>query len=155
MIRSLIRMEEEVIGEHTFTAEDIIAFAGRYDPQPFHTDAEAAKQTVFGGLCASGWHTVALWMRFNVLSLQAEAEEARKLGKPVLEWGPSPGIRNLVWHRPAFAGDTFTYRRKVEGIRAASNLPGWTILTITGGASNQHGLDALSFSSGVLCRLPD
>ena len=55
-----------VTGSLLFTAEDIIAFAKKYDPQPFHTDPEAAKNFVFGGLCASGWHTCAGWMKMFI-----------------------------------------------------------------------------------------
>src|ERR1700712_4644683 len=53
-------------GEITVTAEEIVAFASRYDPQPFHTDPEAAKNSFFGGLAASGWHTAALTMSLVV-----------------------------------------------------------------------------------------
>ncbi len=51
------------IGRHTFTAEDIKAFAARFDPQPFHVDEAAAARSHFGRLCASGWHTACVWMR--------------------------------------------------------------------------------------------
>ena len=52
-----------ITGTMTFAAEDIVRFARKYDPQPFHTDPEAARHSVFGGLCASGWHTCAGWMK--------------------------------------------------------------------------------------------
>ena len=51
---------------HTLTAEEIVAFARQYDPQPFHTDHEAARETLFGGLAASGWHTAAISMKLLV-----------------------------------------------------------------------------------------
>ena len=50
------------LGSHTFTAEEIVAFAKRWDPQPFHVDAEKAKHTLFGSLCASGWHSACMWI---------------------------------------------------------------------------------------------
>lgn len=53
------------LGAHSFQAGEIKAFAAKFDPQPFHMDEDAARNSVFGGLCASGWHTASMWMRFN------------------------------------------------------------------------------------------
>ncbi len=61
------------LGSHTFDAEGIKAFARKYDPQPFHTDEEAAKKSVFGGLCASGWQTAATWMKRNLATPRQDA----------------------------------------------------------------------------------
>ncbi len=63
--------QDLVIGSYTFTTEEIVDFARKYDPQPFHLDSEAAKNSVFGGLCASGWHTTAVFMKLNVMSIVA------------------------------------------------------------------------------------
>ena len=84
------------------TAEEIIGFARRYDPQPFHVDAEAGRASIFGGLCASGWHTTAMMMRMwvdNFLSPEAS------LG--------SPGIDELRWLKPVFPGDRLRCRVEV------------------------------------------
>ena len=54
------------LGSHTFSAGEIRRFAGKYDPQPFHLDEDAAAKSVFGGLCASGWHTASMWMKLNI-----------------------------------------------------------------------------------------
>ena len=54
------------MGRHTFTEAEIIDFARQFDPQPFHTDPQAAKQSFFGGLVASGWHTCSVGMRLSV-----------------------------------------------------------------------------------------
>ncbi len=70
------------LGSITPTAEEIIAFATQFDPQPFHLDAEAAKDSVFGGLCASGWHTCAMAMRLMVTNFLCEASSQ---GSPGLE----------------------------------------------------------------------
>ena len=64
---AFFRIGETVeLGSHTFTPDAIKAFARKYDPQPFHVDEEAAKKSVLGGLCASGWHTASVWMKRNV-----------------------------------------------------------------------------------------
>ena len=69
------------IGRHTFTEEEIIEFARQFDPQPFHTDPEAAKDTFFGGLIASGWHTCAIAMRLMVQHYIGRSASARKGAK--------------------------------------------------------------------------
>lgn len=56
------------LGSHTFEADEIKRFAQKYDPQPFHLDEAAAEKSVFGKLCASGWHTCAMWMRHNLMT---------------------------------------------------------------------------------------
>ncbi|TJV67306.1 MAG: dehydratase, partial [Mesorhizobium sp.] len=72
------------LGSHRFEPEAIKAFARKYDPQIFHLDEEAAKNSVFGGLCASGWHTAATWMKLN-LETGVEAEGISWAGA-----GPAP-----------------------------------------------------------------
>ena len=101
--------ERTVIGSHTFTAVAIKAFAARFDPQPFHLDEAAAARSHFGALCASGWHTAAVWMRLIVDHRRAESEARRARGEPVARTGVSPGFRDLKWPRPVYAGDTITY----------------------------------------------
>jgi acyl dehydratase len=77
------------LGTITPTAEEIVAFATQFDPQPFHLDEEAAKQSVFGGLCASGWHTCSMAMRLMVTNFLLESSSQ---GSPGLETssGSSP-----------------------------------------------------------------
>jgi acyl dehydratase len=90
--------ERHVLGSHAVTEEEILAYARRYDPQPFHVDPEAAKRSIFGGLIASGWHTCALLMRLSV-------EEQQRTGAAGIG---SPGIDSCRWLKPVRAGDTLT-----------------------------------------------
>lgn len=104
------------LGSHTFTKEDIIAFAEIYDPQPFHLDEDAARQTHFGGLVASGWHTASVWMKLMIETRRdAPQEEVPPApdGRPAPKGGPSPGFLNLKWLKPVRAGDTISYRTTV------------------------------------------
>src|SRR5688500_18506664 len=94
--------EPIVFGSHTFAADEIKAFAQRLDPQRFHLDEEEAKRSHFGALCASGWHTMAVWMRMMVQHTQSKAAELAARGEPVPELGPSPGFRELRWLKPVF-----------------------------------------------------
>jgi acyl dehydratase len=90
------------LGSRTITRDSILAFAREYDPQPFHTDEEAAKETIYGGLIASGWQTGALLMR---LFWDGLLHECASLG--------SPGIDELRWVKPVRPGDTLSLRYTV------------------------------------------
>lgn len=147
--------ERMVLGTHHFHADDIIAFARKFDPQPFHLDPEAAADSLFGGLCASGWHTVAVWMKLNVAAIDRSHANAASNNLPVPEYGPSPGIRNLRWIKPVFAGSTITYSRTVSGIRALPARQGWSLLETAGDAWNEKDEPVMSFTSAVLLKLPE
>ena len=99
-------------GDAEMTAEAIIEFARQFDPQPFHIDPEAAKTSLFGGLCASGWHTASVMMRLwvdNYLSSEAS------LG--------SPGVDEVRWHRPVFPGDRLSCRVEVLSATPSRSKP--------------------------------
>src|SRR5215211_2365144 len=87
------------IGSKRFSAEEIIAFARAYDPQPMHTDPATARESVYGGLIASGWHTAAAYMRLLVDAIMGEAAS---IG--------SPGIDHLRWLKPVRPDDTLSGR---------------------------------------------
>jgi acyl dehydratase len=135
------------IGSHRFTAEEIKAFAERYDPQPFHLDEDAAARSHFGGLVASGWHTAAMWMRLAVDRRKRDAEAARARGEPVAALGPSPGFRELKWLLPVRAGDTITYATEVVDKRVSASRPGWGLMYVLNTGTNQDGKLVLSFLS--------
>src|ERR1700758_4870204 len=88
--------ERTELGSHTFTAEEIKAFAHKFDPQRFHVDEAAAAASHFGGLCASGWHTTAVYMRLFVDFERREAQAARARGETPARDGPAPGIRTCA-----------------------------------------------------------
>ena len=96
----------------TVTEADIIGFAERYDPQFFHTDPAAAKRSMFGGLIASGWHTVAMVMR---MMCDSYLLDSASLG--------SPGVDNVKWLKPVRPGDTIRAMRTVLEARASKSKP--------------------------------
>jgi len=100
----------------TVAGEDIIAFARAFDPQPFHTDAAAAKDSIFKGLAGSGWHTAALTMR-----LMAQG------GLPLAGGIIGNGIDELRWPRPMRPGDTLRVESEVVELRPSVSRPshGW------------------------------
>jgi len=142
------------IGQYRFTAEAITRFARAYDPQTFHLDEEAAKHTLLGGLCASGWHTAAIWMRKQRDFMAIEIARRSREGLAVPEFGPSPGFVNLKWPRPVMANDTVTYFNSTLECRASKSRPGWYILSGRQSAKNQHDQPVLSFESSVLVKYP-
>lgn len=143
------------LGRHTFTAGDIKAFAARFDPQPFHVDEAAAARSHFGRLCASGWHTVCVWMRLLIELRRREDEECRARGQPVGRLGPSPGFRDLQWLKPVYVGDTISYATEVVEARPLNSRPGWGIVFVRNTGVNQHGEPVMSFISSVFVECRD
>src|SRR6056297_74077 len=124
----LVIGEEAALGSYVFTADNIISFARKFDPQPFHLDEAAARESAFGGLCASGWHTAAAWMKCMVGHRERGREAALRAGLPVPELGPSPGFTDLVWRRPVYAGDVIRYRSRITDRRPSRSRPGWGLV---------------------------
>ena len=120
--------ERAELGRHTFTEEEIVDFARRYDPQPFHIDAEKAQHGPFGGLIASGWQTCAVGMR---LMVEGYISQTVSLG--------SPGIDNIRWLKPVRPGDTIAYRRIVLESRASTTRKGVGLVKHRWEAVNQRG----------------
>jgi len=135
------------LGRHTFSADDIKAFARRFDPQAFHLDEAAAARSHFGALCASGWHTASVWMRLMVDYQRREDAALRARGEPVATLGPSPGFRELKWLKPVYVGDTISYATEVLETRTSNSRPEWGIMTIRNTGVNQKGEPVISFVS--------
>ncbi len=122
---------------------EIIEFARRYDPQPFHIDPEAAKDSIYGGLIASGWHTASLMMRVLV---DHYLSHVASLG--------SPGVDELRWLKPVRPGDELTVRVTVLETRRSRSKPDRGIVRSFVEVLNQKGevvmsLKAVNF---LLCR---
>jgi acyl dehydratase len=101
------------LGSVTADREEMVEFARRYDPQPFHVDEEAARASVLGGLCASGWFTVCLWMRVFVDQVLSKSTSQG-----------SPGGAGFTWPRPMFPGDIVQARAEVVAARESGSRPG-------------------------------
>lgn len=128
----------------TVSEEEIIAFARDYDPQPFHLDKEAAKQSLFGGLCASGWHTAGLMMRMLVDHM---------IGK-YASMG-SPGVDQLRWVKPVFPGDTLHLRGEILDVRPSQSKPDRGVIISRYEMRNQKGDVVLTMQAkGMYGRRP-
>jgi len=136
--------ERSEMGRHTFGADEIVTFARQFDPQPFHTDPQAARESAFGGLIASGWHTCAVGMRLMV---------DQYIGRTV-SLG-SPGIEDIRWLKPVRAGDTLTYSRIVTESRASTSRAGVGLVKHRWEAVNQAGETVLTMEGwGMYGRRP-
>jgi acyl dehydratase len=101
--------------------DEMLAFNRRFDPQPFHVDAEAAASSLFGGLCASGWFTASLWMRCYVDGLLSRS----------LSLG-SPGGDEIAWPAPVFPGDTLVAAMEILSARPSASRPQLGLITLLG-----------------------
>ncbi len=101
------------LGSHVFGRDEIIDFARKFDPQPFHLDEESARDGLFGGLAASGWHTSAIGLRLMIDYRQREAALISLRGERPARYGPSPGFEALKWLKPVLVDDTLTYSARV------------------------------------------
>ena len=124
------------LGSKVVSEDEIVAFARQFDPQPFHLDPEAAKESVFGGLIASGWHTGAMWMRLYVDSLLAGGSGQG-----------SSGIEELRWLAPVRPGDTLSGRLVVLEVTASESHPDRGTIRIRGEMVNQDGVTVMSMVS--------
>jgi acyl dehydratase len=135
----IVESDSFALGSHTFTAEEIIRFGRLYDPQYFHVDPEAAVHSPFGGLVASGWHTVSVGHRKMVDALFAEEDAIRARGETPGVSGPSPGVNTMEFRTPVRPGDTVTYELAVTGKRLSNSIPGWGLLFNEIKGTNQRG----------------
>ena len=123
------------LGSRTVTEDEMVDFARQWDPQPFHVDPEAAKESVFGGLVASGRQTGAIWMRMYVDAMLGSAARG------------SPGIEELRWLAPVRPGDTLTGRLTVlEATPSATKADRGTI-RIRAEMVNQDGVTVMAMTS--------
>ena len=120
--------EVHQIGEKRLDKDEMIAFAKQFDPQPFHIDEDAAKRSIFGGLIASGWHTVGVVMRMTVDSY---LRDSASLG--------SPGVDSVRWLKPVRPGDTIRATRKVVETRASKSRPDMGVVKTQWEVFNQDG----------------
>jgi len=120
------------LGTIEVSADEIIEFATRYDPQPFHTDPEAAEQSPFGGLIASGWHTCALYMRLLYDGLLHDSSSQG-----------SPGMEELRWPAPVRPGDRLTATSIVEEVTPSATKPNRGTVILRSEMCNQDGVVVL------------
>ena len=116
------------LGSVTPTAQEIHEFATQFDPQPFHLDEEAGRRSVFGALCASGWHTCSMAMRLTVDNF---LNESSSMG--------SPGLENIRWMKPVYPGDTLRLTHRVTESRPLNSKPDIGLVRAVWEMHNQHG----------------
>ena len=132
--------DETIFGHYDVTREEVLDFARKYDPQPFHLSDEAAAKTHFGRLAASGWHTCAMTMA--VIARHVVATEQAGLG--------SPGVDELRWLKPVYPGDRLTVRARIVDKIPSRSKPQLGVFKSHTIVTNQDGVDVLTFTSIVM-----
>ena len=115
------------LGQVSLTEDEIVAFARQFDPQPMHTDAVAARASIYGGLIASGWHTAGTYMRLLVDGVLGDSASVG-----------SPGVDNLRWLKPVKPGDVLRARLTVLEAKPSNSHPEWGIVRSRGEMTNQR-----------------
>lgn len=133
---------ETYFGSYDVTRKEVLQFARKYDPQPFHLSDEEAAKTHFGRLAASGWHTAAMTMA--VIARHVTEQQQAGLG--------SPGIDELRWTRPVYPGDTLHVRGKILEKTASRSKPFMGSFRTHTIVTNQDNVPVMSFTSIVLIR---
>jgi acyl dehydratase len=134
------------LGSYSFTEENIVAFARKFDPQPFHIDRAAAEAGPYGGLIASGWHTSAVWMRLMVGHRHAEIQSGMEATQGDYL---SPGVREIKWLKPVRPGTTLTYTSRPFNIVEWPTRPHQGLLQSMNEARDEAGEIYYSFISQV------
>jgi acyl dehydratase len=133
---------ETYFGSYEVTREEVLDFARKYDPQPFHLSDEEAAKTHFGRIAASGWHTAAMTMA--VLARHVVAQQYAGLG--------SPGIDDLRWKKPVYPGDTLHVHGRILEKAISRSKPEMGSYRTETTVTNQDGALVMSFISIVLIR---
>lgn len=133
---------ETYVGSYEVTREEVLEFARKYDPQPFHLSDEEAAKTHFGRLAASGWHTCAMTMATMVRHLDEEKQAG--LG--------SPGVDELRWLKPVYPGDTLHVRTKLIEKTPSRSKPEIGSFRSEVTVTNQDEVPVMRFTSIVLIR---
>ena len=129
------------LGAKDVTAEEIVEFAGEFDPQPMHLDEAAGKASILGGLSASGWHTCAIYMRLlcDAFLLDSTSQGA-------------PGIDRIKWKRPVLAGDRLNGRTTVLSRRESRSRPSIGLVSFRSELLNQRGEQVFEMENTVMFR---
>jgi len=133
---------ETYFGSYEVTREEVLEFARKYDPQPFHLSDEEAAKTHFGRIAASGWHTAAMTMA--VIARYVVGHEQAGLG--------SPGIDELRWKKPVYPGDTLHVQGRIVEKTLSRSKPEMGSFRTQTTVSNQDGVPVMTFTSIVLIR---
>jgi acyl dehydratase len=132
--------DETLFGHYDVTREEVLDFARKYDPQPFHLSDEAAARTHFGRLAASGWHTCAMTMA--VIARHVMADKQAGLG--------SPGVDELRWLKPVHPGDRLTVRGRIVDLIPSRSKPHIGVMRGDTIVTNQDDVAVMRFTSIVM-----
>ncbi|MBB6307895.1 MaoC/PaaZ C-terminal domain-containing protein [Xanthobacter tagetidis] len=131
-------------GRFVFTEQEMLRFSRQYDPLPFHVDPEAGRQSQYGQLIGSGWHTMAVWMKLFVGAHDASGfpPDSPEAISPA---GIGFGFKDLRWIVPVFPGDEIVFSTILDEVRASANRPGWAVFRRQALAARPEGEEVMHF----------
>lgn len=130
------------LGSRLVTAEEVIAFASEFDPQPFHMSEEAGKASILGGLSASGWHTCAMLMRMMADRFISNSDSQG-----------APGVEYVKWLKPVLAGDTISATTTVLEKRISRSQPALGIIRLNHKITNQNNIPVCEAQGSIFMRV--
>ena len=132
------------LGEKTVTAEEIVAFAQAFDPQPMHLDEAAGRDSLLGGLGASGWHVCALFMRMMCDSYLSDSTSQG-----------APGVEEVRWKQPMLAGDSLRGETTILSKRISRSRPQLGLVSLRHELFNQRGESVFEMENAGMFLLRD
>ena len=141
-LEDMVVGEIQHLGSRTLGEDEIVAFARKFDPQPFHVDREAAAKSFFGGIIASGWHTASTMMRI-VVDFRMKEGPGGFIG--------SPGFEDLRWPKPVRPGDTLHVKTTVASVTPSTTKPDRGIVRTLYEVTNQNGETVLTMTGKAMC----
>ncbi len=129
------------LGSRKLSREEIVDFARQFDPQPFHVDEAAARESIYGGIIASGWHTVGTLMR---LMVDGYLSKVASMG--------SPGVDQIRWLQPVRPGDTLTARGVVTLVKRSTSKPDRGVVAVEYEVFNQGGERVMTMQGMTLMK---
>ena len=130
------------IGTYTFNESEIVEFCRNFDPERITTKPSSAGH----------WHVASIWMRLQRAHVAKQIEAIEKAGSTIPQFGPSPGMKEMIWPEDVLAGDQITYKNEILDARVSKSRPEWNVLTQKSIGENQGRALVMSFISSVFIK---
>ena len=138
----LVPGRKMVIGSYTFSEQEIVDFCRTFDPERLAAEP----------IQATHWHVTSIWMRLQRSHVARQIEAIKKAGTTIPQFGPSPGMTEMIWPEDVLPGDEITYTNEILAARTSNSRPEWNVLTQKSIGENQRNELVMSFISSVFIK---